>query len=72
MGHVTNHGEELDTSMDICKDDVSDDEIRKEIPEGSVIHVQPGHNFDFSKIKIEEKVPNTRRFRVLQYKNPRT
>ena len=34
--------------------------------------VQHGANFDFSTIKIEEAVPQTRRFRVFKYKNPRT
>ena len=74
-GHIeVNDDEEgeLDHSIVIEKDDVSDDEIREQIPEGSKIHVQPGKNFDFSTIKIEEKVPSTRCFRVLKYKNPRT
>ncbi len=65
-------GEMLDHSMILEKDEVSDDEIKEQIPDGSKIHVQPGKNFDFSSIKIEEKVPSTRCFRVLKYKNPRT
>ena len=51
---------EMDESMIIDKGEISDTEIRNEIPDGSEIHVQPGKNFDFSSIKIDEKVPSTR------------
>ena len=37
-GHIE-HNEELDHSMIIDKDDISDDEIKDQIPDGSKIHV---------------------------------
>lgn len=53
-------------------EDISDDEMRGEIPANAEIYVQHGSDFDFSTIKIEEAVPSTRSFRVFKYKNPRT
>ena len=56
----------------ISKDKIKDKSIRDEIPDGAEIFVEDGEGFDFSSIKIEESIPQTRQFSVYKYKNPRT
>jgi len=36
------------------------------------VEVIKGDNFNMSELKIEEAVPQTRKFRVFKYKNPKT
>jgi len=56
----------------IHKSQITNKKIRDEIPDGAHIFVELGEEFDFSTIKIEERIPATRKFRVYKYKNPRT
>jgi hypothetical protein len=56
----------------ISKEQIHDAKIRQEIPDGADIFVEDGEHFDFSTIKIEESIPQTRQFSVYKYKNPRT
>lgn len=56
----------------VDREEIEDEKIRSEIPEGSRIEVTLGENFDLSSLKIEEDIPSTKNFRVYKYKNPRT
>ncbi|TNV83506.1 hypothetical protein FGO68_gene2066 [Halteria grandinella] len=53
-------------------DEISDESIRREIPQGVQIQVILGKDFDVTSLKIEEEIPATRQFRIYKYKNPRT
>ena len=53
-------------------ENISDDRLKEEIPKGAKVELIKGEYFDFSTLKIDEKVPNTRMFHVLNYKNPKT
>ena len=46
--------------------------IREEIPDGAEVFIEFGENFNFDSIKIDEEIPNTRKFKIFKYKNPRT
>lgn len=64
--------ESYEASLVVGRDDLSDEEMAEQVPHDAKIHVQRGINYDMSTVKIEEKIPSTRQFRVFKYKNPRT
>ena len=67
--------EEEDKNEDtviVGHNELSDEEVRSLIPPQAKIYVQHGSRFDFSTLKIEEAIPNTRQFRIYKFKNPRT
>lgn len=56
----------------MVQQDIREELIRNQIPEQAIVHVSQGKDFDFSSVKISDTIPQTRNFRVFQYKNPHT
>ena len=53
-------------------EEISDENIRREIPKGAKIEIIQGANFDKNKVKIKDKMPTTKEFMIYKFKNPLT
>ena len=54
----------------IERDEIDDEEIKKQIPEGVQIRYQDGEDFDFKTVRFLEHEPKTRQFCVFSFINP--
>ena len=41
----------------ITRDEITDEQVKGQIPKDAEIHIQYGSDFDFNSIKIEEQIP---------------
>ena len=43
-----------------------------DLPDDVEVSVQTGNNFNLHSVKIKKHVPSTKRFRIFQFKNPKS